>query len=641
MSDNGKTRFTELIWEGEEQNIAIPSREEAQLEEARRSREEAGRNEHTAHERTPAARPPEQLVLWEAELPRDGGQRTSAGRTAGREMAVPPAGQGGAGNAVRRGSASGASGGGRQGRRADFIEQRSSFRPDEGRKVQPEAPAASRPATTESLFVERAKELVSYTETAAEFINFKSYWPTYGHMTAAQSKWYFYWRNEVRHGRYPETDLSYIFLHVYELINGVGWETPQDGYEQLGALWEAYRSSFKRLDHYLGGWIADFAFVHKLDISLRDIVMRAKGLGGDLAELELVRCLGSSPEQLTLPALALMSDYDVTKSKFFTGTGQEALERYFPLVVALVDGYALRKHGQKLLDMYPPSPPVVRERYLFRSAVYDISLYGYSVLVPVARISKSPPLRSLITRLLRLTENKLRALMDYRGRLKGISIDKEIEELVEKFLEREFRKAEKEARSAEIVIDRERLHQLRSDSDVVRQLLTIDEQNEPGQETFDSTEIEETNEATAETIETTTEASAPAEPIEPTIGMSPIAMAQMEEETEQALDELTEKSEHAGPAAPETPSSSTSTAPASQWENLADALTSFQREALLVLAGPEGIEGLYKLAEARGELPDLLIDEINETAMDVLGDLLIDGDQFSPEYILVLPYLKR
>ncbi|MNM17903.1 hypothetical protein D3C81_281850 [compost metagenome] len=641
MSDNGKTRFTELIWEGEEQNIAIPSREEAQLEEARRSREEAGRNEHAANERTSASRPPEQLVLWGAELPSDGGQRTSAGRTAGREMAVPPAGQTGAGNAVRRGSASGTNGGGRQGRRADFVEQRSSFRPDEGRKVQPEAPAASRPVTTESLFVERAKELVSYTEPAAEFTNFKSYWPTYGHMTATQSKWYFYWRNEVRHGRYPETDLSYIFLHVYELINGVGWETPQDGYEQLSALWEAYRSSFKRLDHYLGGWIADFAFVHKLDISLRDIVMRAKGLGGDLAELELVRCLGSSPEQLTLPALALMSDYDVTKSKFFTGTGQEALERYFPLVVALVDGYALRKHGQKLLDMYPPSPPVVRERYLFRSAVYDISLYGYSVLVPVARISKSPPLRSLITRLLRLTENKLRALMDYRGRLKGISIDKEIEELVEKFLEREFRKVEKEARSAEIVIDRERLHKLRSDSDVVRQLLTIDEQNEPGQETFDSTEIEEASEATAETIETTTEASAPAKPIEPTIVISPIAMAQMEEGTEQVQDELTEKSEKARPAPPETPSSSTSTAPASQWENLADALTSLQREALLVLAGPEGIEGLFRLAESRGELPDLLIDEINETAMDVLGDLLIDGDQFSPEYILVLPYLKR
>ncbi|MBY9079294.1 TerB N-terminal domain-containing protein [Paenibacillus sp. HN-1] len=625
MSDNGKTRFTELIWEGEEQNIAIPSREEAQLEEARRSREEAGRNEHAAQERTAASGPPEQLVLWEAELPRDRREQGGAGRAAGREVSVPPAASTKAGSAGRRGSAFGG-GDGTSIRRTDFEDQRSSFRPDEGPNRQPDASAtAARPATTESLFVERAKEMVGYTEQTAEFIPFKSYWPTYGHMTASQSKWYFYWRNEVRHGQYPETDLSYVFLHVYELINGVGWETPRDGYEQLTALWEAYRGSFKRLDHYLGGWIADFAFVHKLDIPLRDIVMRAKGLGGDLAELELVRCLGSAPEQLTLPALALMSDYEVAKSKFYTGPGQEALERYAPLVVALVDSYALRKHGQKLLDMYPPGPPVVRERYLFRSAVYDISLYGYSVLVPVARISKSPPLRSLITRLLRLTENKLRALMDYRGRLKGISIDKEIEELVEKFLEREFRKAEKEARSVEIVIDSERLHQLRSDSDVVRQLLTVEEQGEAGVETFDSMEIAETIEAA---IETTNE-------------MRQVDTMRLEAQPGLALEESPEKSGSAGQAVLETPDLSITAAPTNMWEVLADALTPLQREALLVLAGPDGIDGLYKLAEARGGLPDLLIDEINETGMDVLGDLLIDGDQFSPEYTLVLPYLKR
>lgn len=94
--------------------------------------------------------------------------------------------------------------------------------------------------TTEGQFVTRAKELVEKTEDSALFIPFKSYWPTYGHMTGTQSRWYFYWRNEVRQGRYLKTDLSYIFLHVYELINGVGWTDPNDGYKltksDLGSL---------------------------------------------------------------------------------------------------------------------------------------------------------------------------------------------------------------------------------------------------------------------------------------------------------------------------------------------------------------------------------------------------------------------
>ncbi len=113
----------------------------------------------------------------------------------------------------------------------------------------------------------------------------------------------------------------------------------------------------------------------------------------------------------TFAVLTVMSDYDISKSKFYIGEGKEALELYIPQVVALINAYVIRKHGSNLVEMFPPGAPVLRERYLFRSAVYDISLYGYSVLVPVVRISKSPPLRNLFTRLFRLTENKLRELM--------------------------------------------------------------------------------------------------------------------------------------------------------------------------------------------------------------------------------------
>ncbi|WP_198022997.1 TerB N-terminal domain-containing protein [Paenibacillus zanthoxyli] len=553
MSYDDKPHFSELIWEGDEKNMAVPSREDFRAEEAKRAAE-ADKNRSLAKKSRSLTERPEQLKLWDLELP---GRREE--KRSGRTGAAVP-------------------------RRDENVSSK------EGEP---------RPATTECQFVERARELADYTEASAEFVKFKSYWPTYGHMTGPQTKWYFYWRNEVRQGRYPETDLSYIFLHVYELINGVGWDTPLDGYEQLSGLWEAYRGTFKRLDHYLGGWIADFSFIHELDIPLREIVVRAKGLGGDLAELELARCLTSATEQLTLPALSLMSDYDITKSKFYTGPGNQALERFVPKVVALIDAYVKRKHGTSLLEMFPPGPPVTRERYLFRSAVYDISLYGYSVLVPVVRISKSPPLRSLVTRLFRLTENKLRALMDFRGRLKGISMDKEIEELVGKFLEREFRNAQREEKGPDIVIDQDRLEQLRSDSDVVRQLLTVEEPDE---------ELQALGSGAASEIAT----SIPE-------GSGTVAEV----------------------LAPFGEPQNTTSADGNEWESLADALSPLQREAVLALSGPEGPAALHRLAAAHAALPDLLIDEINEIAMDLLGDLLIDGEELSPEYASMLHFFKR
>jgi hypothetical protein len=461
--------------------------------------------------------------------------------------------------------------------------------------------------TTEGQFVTRAKELEHKTEDSALFVPFKSYWPTYGHMTGTQSRWYFYWRNEVRQGRYPKTDLSYIFLHVYELINGVGWEDPYDGYRQLSQIWEAYRENYKRLDQYLGGWIADFSFVHHLDVSLSLIVARSRGLAGDLAELELERCLTVSPEQLTFTVLTAMSDYDISKSKFYMGEGKEALERFIPQVVALINAYVSRKHGSNLVEMFPPGPSVMRERYLFRSAVYDISLYGYSVLIPVVRISKSPPLRSLITRLFRLTENKLRELMGYRGRLKGVNVDADMDDLITRFLKREFEKEKQEDKGPAVVIDREKLERLQSDSEIVRTMLTVEEMNEL--EEFEDSDLEIISEGPEPEKNEKIDEKGKEQIIVPFESLEPKLVI---EEVDQSANEGTE------------------------WEQFANALSSLQHEALLALMNEDRIHAIQKLAAANGTMSELLIDEINDIAMDILGDLIIDGEEIAEEYKIYL-----
>lgn len=510
--------------------------------------------------------------------------------------------------------------------------------------------------TTESEFVQRARELVEHKEPAALFVPFKSYWPTYGHMTGAQSRWYFFWRDEVRQGRYPKTDLSYIFLHIYELINGVGWDEPQEGCRQLSLLWEAYRDSYKRLDQYLGGWIADFSFVHKLDIPLSEIVARSRGLAGDLAELELVRCLSAAPEQLSIEVLSVMSDYDISKSKFYTGEGKIAADRYIPQVVALIDAYVARKHGSNLITMFPPSPPIVRERYLFRSAVYDISLYGYSVLVPVIRVSKSPPLRSLITRLFRLTENKLRALMGYRGRLKDVRVDADMDDLVTRFLEREFRKAEQEEKGPAVVIDQQKLEQLASDSEVVRSLLTVEDTGEPGQED-DADWIIESEEAHGEAGLAGIGADGDAAERVEAAGEENDENAERDSDNSAKAEEQVGQmtgGEHIVVHREEPPGDSPSAgqkltdslAPASdseadRWTLFASELTPLQREAVLSLAEEDGSAKVQRLAAGAGTMAELLYDEINELAMDSLGDLIIDGEELTEECLTMLDYIKR
>jgi hypothetical protein len=304
----------------------------------------------------------------------------------------------------------------------------------------------------------------------------------------------------------------------------------------------------------------------------------------------------------------------------------------------LIDAYVARKHGSNLIGMFPPGPAVVRERYLFRSAVYDISLYGYSVLVPVVRISKSPPLRSLITRLFRLTENKLRELLGYRGRLKDVRVEADMADLVMRFLQREFRKAEQLEKGPAVVIDAKKLEQLQNDSDIVKTLLTVEETEElegrPGEPEADGDVNARTDIPVADESGTQVQ---PADPAGAEDARVPPA-----EEGHEAV-KLSAGSDaasivKAGSAVAEVQQDSGNSA-AELWRSFAAALAPLEWEAVRALALGSGMAAVQHLASAGGTMAELLIDGINETAMDLLGDLIIDNEELNEEFMPMLQYL--
>lgn len=48
-----------------------------------------------------------------------------------------------------------------------------------------------------------------------------------------------------------------------------------------------------------------------------------------------------------------------------------------------------------------------------------------------------------------------------------------------------------------------------------------------------------------------------------------------------------------------------------------------------------------RVAEQYGTMPALLLDEINDVAMETIGDLLIDGDLIVSDYMNVFEHVKR
>lgn len=64
-------------------------------------------------------------------------------------------------------------------------------------------------------------------------------------------------------------------------------------------------------------------------------------------------------------------------------------------------------------------------------------------------------------------------------------------------------------------------------------------------------------------------------------------------------------------------------------------------QAIHALLGVNPDTELMRVAEQYGTMAALLLDEINDVAMETIGDLLIDGDRIVPEYIDVFEHVKR
>lgn len=492
--------------------------------------------------------------------------------------------------------------------------------------------------SSERRFAEEAQQYVDLQGEETPFVPFMSYWPTYGVMSESQRRWYFYWRTEVRAERYPDTDLSYLFVHIYELINGIGWQDPEWGYEQLKRLWVNYRERFPQLDVYMQDWLVDYGLVHQVHMSLTEIMDITSGfLPMEISDMELHRLLTSDMSKLSLKLLSRYFEYDITLSKFYRDQGQLALERYIPQVMVLMESYLQRTRGVGLIDHLQLTQVKSIKRTLFRKAVYDDTLYGKSIDLTFVPIGESASFCSLVTRIFRCTENKLRELLGFRGRLRGKTLDTEFAQVIERYLDKVFAAEQEELKEKPTVrIDLEKLAVLQQESDYVREALMIDEQeysedklaphnqllnqHEGMQVTEEHTlskidEVKTTLLSEDFNVQHTTEIM---EPYNSSIDME----TKEEDFTLQWEDSLIAELDD-------------------EWILFADELAPRHVQAIYALLGDEPDRELMQVAERNGTMPTLLLDEINDAAMITIGDLLIDNDRIVPEYINVFEHVKR
>lgn len=357
------------------------------------------------------------------------------------------------------------------------------------------------------LFVRQAKLAANYEDDFAYNGTFQHYFPTYQAMDDRQLRGYFSWRTKVRQGNVRKTPLSFAFVHLYELLNGVGATSPEEGFERLRGFVEAYRAEDARIDRYARTWLHDYVIFHGLDRALLDELDRAglsvEGEKGSVDEALAVLAAadagtsgGREPDapsdERLFAALCALSSYRLDESRFYRDDPELARRAACELWRAL--GAYFRKHRKRALFESLFGRRFEMPYPLFRSAVFYGETRHADVVYEVSPVRRyrcrsgrwseeayhQAPSRSKdLGRILKALDCALRRACESPHQLKPVSVPKYVRDILDGVVGRlleERRRAEERAQAVRVEIDFSKLQGIRAAAATTRDALLIDEE---------------------------------------------------------------------------------------------------------------------------------------------------------------------
>ena len=463
------------------------------------------------------------------------------------------------------------------------------------------------------IFYKQGQFMKDFQDEFGEVVPYSEYFPCYQMMGYKQLRTYFTWRTKVRQGQVEDTSLSYAYLYLYELLNNIGVADPREGLEKLLMFWKVFREYQPALDKHVPQWLKDYYIYYELEKSFQEFV----------TENELTEWYPELSRSDDVFAMYCgLSRYDIRKSKFYSQDRESLIQDCFRFTVLKLSE-VMAEHGFRFEDLVYANPATLALWMPFQDALfYPWMTQGARRVVISTRevylcsqsqwyYQVSMPLdggRQFLGYLFKQMEAVLRQTVKYKYKITadismvpsgvlrklemaGISLERAITEAVAEFY--------REATKTVVTVDRKALEKIRRESLQTQEKLLVPEEDGPG--------MGEVQMALFQALGPGSEASETGVDGKRTF-------SQPGPEAEPAETELVETSiQDYGALVPSDP-----------WTELKAALSQTQLEALrLALTGEASMK---EFADANSVMLEVLADGINEKAVDLVGDSLLDEE---------------
>lgn len=532
--------------------------------------------------------------------------------------------------------------------------QMQNFLPDQYRKMReisrwqddPKG-GAGRWLSEAELFYRQGLLMADFEDDCPYNGTFKSYFPTYNAMSDRQLRGYFTWRAQVRRGNIEETSTSFAFLYLYELICGIGVDDPLDGFDKIKAFWDAYRAFEPGIDRFARVWLQDYAVFHGLDPKL---LHDSKTVAFDNALIELRRAVrdlvpASAPsaqapkrrkaseptlplppdearEERLMAAINALSTYNLNNSRLDRSHHRDLRHVACAVYVRMARYYDTHRKTGIVASLF--GEETAMPYTMFASAVFfaperhedceyrldPIHIYRcQNGFWECMRIHGSRQKSSKLGEMMRASDQRLRMALDPAHPLKEEKVPKYLAKIIDDEIVA-WLSWDAAHQPVKIDIDLSQLGHIRSAAAQTREALLIDEEREDD---------------ALEDAEAAGPGKPEARPMTEAI-VEPVA-APMEQDED---DEPTISTEQFGVVAPLlAPAPTPATAmPADITSALAPAAEDYLR-ALLEQNAAQAASAVEK----SGQSEDMLVDSINETLFDLVGDTVIEFGAAGPQII--------
>ncbi|MBQ8525026.1 MAG: TerB N-terminal domain-containing protein [Clostridia bacterium] len=263
-------------------------------------------------------------------------------------------------------------------------------------------------------FVRDAAVSNSRRGSKAPHVPFFSYIPQFTQLNAPQWAYYLYMKECAREGVcLTDADFSYVLLYIYEIINLEGVISPEAGASLLGTAWMLYRRVHPMLDKYMSEWMADYCLLYGLPLPrmlypiLAEIASRST-----VKEFYADALLKHTPGEAGRLFRLSLSDHDPSRSRYAS-----RLDNFASLTEEVFDSAAAEQLRDKsgIFDK-----KLCRSMTVSRDAFCG-SLCAASVkkkiVLTLETPFRAPEVRRVVTEMMKGAENIVRARMGVKARL--------------------------------------------------------------------------------------------------------------------------------------------------------------------------------------------------------------------------------